>query len=168
MANQATPDTQLDLITERLGPLPLVNHFLDRCGLVEILARHLDAVDHDRRAVVSHAEALGVLLRSIIVEREPIYRQQETAAAFAPGRFGISAEQLAHLTDDRVGRALDRLFDADRAALLTEIVVTVAKRFGVRFEQLHNDSTSIAFCGQYRDATGRSMRARMAPAITYC
>jgi hypothetical protein len=32
--------------------------------------------------------------------------------------FGVNAEQMPHLCDDRLGRALDRLFDADRAALL--------------------------------------------------
>jgi hypothetical protein len=35
--------------------------------------------------------------------------------------FGINAEQMPHLRDDRLGRALDRLFDADRAALITEV-----------------------------------------------
>ena len=30
---------------------------------------------------VPHAQALGVLVRSLVVEREPIYRAQETAAA---------------------------------------------------------------------------------------
>ena len=51
---------------------------------------------------------------------------------------------MARLSDDRIGRALDRLFDADRAALLTEVVVAVGQRFGVAFDRLHNDSTSIA------------------------
>ena len=61
--------------------------------------------------------------------------------------------------------ALDRLFEADRAALLTEVVLAVAKRFAVQLKRLHNDSTSIAFCGQYRD--GRTSRSgQRAPAIT--
>jgi hypothetical protein len=104
----------------------------------------------DRRHAVSHGQALGVLLRSIIVEREPVYRQQETVDGFAPGLFGVSVGAMARLTDDRIGRALDRLFDADRAALLTKVVVAVGQRFGVGFDRLHNDSTSIAFCGQHR------------------
>ncbi|HEX2681149.1 MAG TPA: IS1634 family transposase, partial [Candidatus Dormibacteraeota bacterium] len=58
-------------------------------------------------------------------------------------------------------------FDADRSALLTAVALAVGRRFQVRFEQLHNDSTSIAFCGQYRGATGRPMRGRRAPAIVY-
>jgi transposase len=147
-----------------VGPLPLVNHFLERIGLEQLLDRF---VASDPRCAVPHARALGVLLRSIIVEREPIYRQEETVHGFASGMFGISAEEMEHLGDDRLGRALDRLFDADRAALLTAVVIAVGQRFDVRFDEFHNDSTSISFCGQYRRATGRPIRRRRAPAITY-
>lgn len=160
-----TPDTaRFILRTERLGPLPLVNHFIERIGVHDTLSRH---VPSDARCTITHASALGVLLRSIIVEREPIYRQQETVHAFAGGMFGISAQEMEHLSDDRLGRALDRLFDADRTALLTELVLAVGQRFGVRFEEFHNDSTTISFSGSYRSARGRQIRGRTAPAITY-
>ena len=152
------------LRTDRLGPLPLVNHFIQRVGLEDVLDRY---VPSDARCAVPHARALGVVLRSIIVEREPIYRQQETVQAFASGMFGIAAEEMEHLGDDRLGRALDRLFDADRAALLTEVVVAVGQRFDLKFDEFHNDSTSISFCGNYRAASGRKIRGRSAPAITY-
>jgi transposase len=152
------------LQSERLGPLPLINHFIERIGLEDVLDRH---VPSDARCAVPHARALGVLLRSIIVEREPIYRQQETVHGFAGGMFGVRAEEMEHLGDDRLGRALDRLFDADRAALLTEVALAVGERFGVNFDECHNDSTSISFCGSYRGASGRKIRGRTAPAITY-
>jgi len=153
------------LSSERLGPLPLINQFIARIGLDALLERHVPTLD--ARNAVSHAKALGVLLRSIIVEREPIYRQHETCADFAPGAFGLLAEQMRHLSDDRIGRALDRLFDADRGAMLTEVVLAVGRGFDVSFDQLHNDSTSVSVCGQYRGATGRTVRGRRAPAITY-
>jgi len=166
MTNQASlsPAT-LGILAERLGPLPLINHFLWRMGLLELLEQYVPTTD--ARNTVTHAQALGVLLRSIIVEREPIYRQQETTAGFAEGLFGIDAAQSERLSDDRIGRALDRLFDADRAALLTEVVLAVAKRFDLRLQQLHNDSTSISLCGQYRAAEGRNVRNRRAPAIVH-
>jgi len=156
-------ESRLVLNTERLGPLPLVNHFIQRMGLEELLDRY---VPTDARGAVSHARALGVLLRSIIVEREPIYRQNETVHEFAPGMFGIGADQMPHLCDDRLGRALDRLFDADRAALLTEVALAVGQRFGVHFDEFHNDSTAVSVCGQYGAASGRTIRGRTAPAIT--
>jgi transposase len=51
--------------------------------------------------------------------------------------------------------------------LLTEVVVAVGKRFRLSFDQLHNDSTTVRFCGQYRAAKGRRMRGKRAPYITY-
>lgn len=157
--------TSFELKTQRLGPLPLVNHFLKQLGIDRLLEKHVPT--DDRRVTLPYAKGLGVLLRSIIVEREPVYRQQETVEGFASSVYGLDDDQVAKLTDDRIGRALDRLFDADRAALLTEVVVAAHKRFELSFEELHNDSTSIRFCGQYREACGRHVRGRRAPWITY-
>ena len=164
MQARSSRPADFSLNTERLGPLPLVNHFLERMGLAALLEKHVPT--GDKRCRVPHAQALGVLVRSIVVEREPIYRAQETVHGFAAGLFGVAAEDSESLSDDRLGRALDRLFEADRAALLTEVVLAVAKRFAVQLQRLHNDSTSISFCGQYRE--GRvSQSGKRAPAITY-
>lgn len=164
MQARSSRPADFSLKTERLGPLPLVNHFLERMGLAALLEKHVPTAG--KRCRVPHAQALGVLVRSIVVEREPIYRAQETVHGFAPGLFGVAGEEIDSLSDDRLGRALDRLFEADRAALLTEVILAVAKRFAVQLKRLHNDSTSIAFCGQYRD--GRvSKSGQRAPAITY-
>jgi transposase len=165
MQAPSSHQARFSLHSERLGPLPLINYFLRRIGLEQLLDQHVPT--RDRRSAVSHAQALGVLLRSIIVEREPIYRQQETAVSFAPELFGLSQAQMGYLGDDRIGRALDRLFDADRAGLLTEVVLSVGQRFAVHLAELHNDSTSVRFCGQYRGASGHPIRGRTAPAITY-
>jgi len=81
------------LKTERLGPLPLINHFIDRMGLAAILDKYVATTDP--RCRVSHAKALGVLLRSIVVEREPIYRAQETVHGFATGLFGVAGGDLS-------------------------------------------------------------------------
>lgn len=153
------------LATERLGPLPLIHHVIQRLGLDEALERAVPTTD--RRARIPAAKALGVLLRSILVEREAIYRQQDTVEVFTPAGFGLSAEQAAALSDDQVGRALDRLFDADRGALLTQVVLGLRKHLGADFTELHNDSTTVKFTGQYRNARGRAVRGRRAPFITY-
>ena len=165
MQVRAPRSADFSLKTERLGPLPLVNHFIDRMGLAALLEKYVPTTDP--RCRVAHAKALGVLLRSFVGEREPIYRAQETVHGFATGLFGVAGENLHSLSDDRLGRALDRLFEADRAALLTEVVLAVAKRFAVQLDQLHNDSTSIAFCGQYRDQRPSRRSGKRAPAITY-
>lgn len=164
-SRQASLPTDLALTTERLGPLPLIDHILSRFGLDDRLDRFVPTTD--RRVRVPYGKGLGVLLRSILVEREPIYRQQETVSQFAPECFRLEPEEAAAVGDDAIGRALDRLFDADRAALLTDLVVAAVREFDVTLEELHNDSTTIRFCGQYRSARGRMLRGKRAPAITY-
>ena len=51
-------------------------------------------------------------------------------------------------------RALDRLFDADRASLLTQLVLGAIREFAIDLDQLHNDSTTLTFSGQYRSSDG--------------
>ena len=164
-SDKALRSEGLGLRTERLGPLPLLNRFVERLGLAALLERHV--ATKDRRSRVPHAKALGVLLRSVLVEREPIYRQHETVATFAPQAFGLTAEEALALGDDHVGRALDRLFDADRGTLATEVVLAAAQAFDVVFDELHNDSTSITFTGDYTAATGRLIRGKKALRITH-
>ena len=137
----------LALRSERLGALPLLNHFLERLAL----ERHLNdfVPTTDRRVRVPYAKTLGVLVRSLLIERAPMYRQHETVSTFAPWAFGLDPERAACLSDDTVGRALDRLFDADRAALMTAVVVGAVEAFAVSLSELHNDSTTVKFCGQY-------------------
>lgn len=155
----------LELRSERLGPLPLINHFLGRLGLEELLERFVPTAD--RRVRLPYAKGLGLLLRSILVEREAIYRQHELVSGFVPEAFGLTADQVGHAGDDAIGKALEHLFDADRASLLTEVVLAVQKEFGLAMDELHNDSTSVSFCGQYRSARGRCLRGQRAPLITY-
>lgn len=45
--------------------------------------------------------------------------------------------------------------------------MAASRSFGLSFKELHNDSTTIAFCGQYHKASGRLVRGRRAPAITH-
>ena len=149
----------------RLGPLPLLNHFIDRLDLEEILDRFVPTTDPRTR--ITYAKRLGVLLRSIACEREPIYRLGEVAEAFAPEGFGLGGGETDKLTDDAVGRALDKLFDADRGALMTEIVIGARERFGLLLDEVNNDSTTVKFQGQYKKARGRSIRGKKAPYITY-
>jgi transposase len=150
--------------TQRLGPVPLVNHFLAELGMDALLERFVPT--RDRRVALPYAKALGVLLRSIIVEREPIYRQQETVETFAAEAFGLESGEVNLLSDDRIGRALDRLFDADRGIFLTEVVVETVKRFRIGLKEVHNDATTVRLTGQYPAAKGRSIRGRRAPWIT--
>jgi len=140
------------LVSYRLGGLPLVNHFLDRIGLDQALARWLP--EPDRRFKLSPVTAIRLLVVNLLVGRAPLYGLGAWAAPYAPNLLGLPGGDTAWLNDDRVGRALVSLFDADRASLLTELIVGVIAEFGVDTSEMHNDSTSVSVHGQYDDADG--------------
>ncbi|MGH2675968.1 MAG: IS1634 family transposase [Actinomycetota bacterium] len=154
-----------ELASEALGPLPVVNHFLARIGLAGRLDRHLPS--DDRRLRLAPATVIGVVVRNLVVGHLPLYALGEWAAPYQPALLGLSAGDAEALNDDRVGRTLDRLFDADRATLVTEVVLGVIRDFGLDVSQLHNDSTTVTFSGTYKAATGRARGGQATPAITY-
>jgi hypothetical protein len=67
----------LALSVERVGPLPLINPFLERLALEAHLERFVPTP-------LPYAKGLGILLRSLRVEREPLYRQYETVSGRDP------------------------------------------------------------------------------------
>lgn len=153
-------------LTDRMvGALPIVNRFLERLGMDRLLDRYLP--HDDPRLKISPAAALGVLVRSLVVEREPVYALGRWASQHDPAVLGLTPEQVSLLNDDRVGRMLDRLFDCDRASLLTELVVGAIKEFGIDCSTLHNDSTSISLQGAYTSAGGAARGGKATPKITH-
>ena len=157
-------DDPFQLGSELLGALPVVNHFLSQVGLDRILAEHLGPADPRWR--VSPAKALGVVIRNLVVDHRPVYALGEWARPHAPAVLGLERDEADGLNDDRVGRALDVLFDSDRASLLSRVVLRAITAFGIDCSQLHNDSTSITFTGAYRDS-GPARGGRTAAKITH-
>ena len=154
-----------ELVSHRLGALPLVNHFLGRMGLSDLLLRWLPAPD--RRFRLDPAVAIRLVVVNLLVGRAPLYGLGEWASPFAPGLLGLADADAAWLNDDRVGRALEKLFHADRASLLTELIVGVVAEFGIDTSELHNDSTSVSVHGAYRGADGTPHGGKPTTAITF-
>jgi hypothetical protein len=102
---------------------------------------------------------------NIVVSHRPVYSIGEWAAPHDPAMLGLEPGDATALNDDRLGRMLDRLFDADPASLITETVLQVIRDFDVEVAQLHNDSTTVTVTGPYPDADGRTRGGKATPAI---
>ncbi len=154
-----------ELASETLGSLPIVNHFLSRMGVDGRLDTHL--AHSDARLRLAPATVIGVVVRNIVVAHRPLYAIGEWAQHHHEGLLGLAPGESAALNDDRVGRALDRLFDADRASFITETVLSVVRGFSVKLSQLHNDSTTVTLTGSYADADGRARGGKATPAVRH-
>lgn len=153
------------LSSKRLGALPIVNHFLDRMGLPALLERYLPS--DDPRLLLPPASAVRLVVVNLLLGRSPLYALGEWALPFDPALLAMSREDVAALNDDRAGRALERLFDADRTSLLTELMLAVISKFAVETTELHNDSTSISVHGVYPNADGAPRGGKDTPVITW-
>lgn len=154
-----------DLDSKFLGALPVVNPFLVRLQIETLLETRLPPPDP--RNKVPPASVLMLLLRSLILSKAPLYSVSEWAASMLPAALGLTAEQVGAFNDDRIGRALDELFASDRTAFLTDFVVHMVREFEVRLDELHNDSTSLTFQGDYKHADGHEVDGIPTHRITF-
>jgi transposase len=149
-----------------VGGLPIINRLLERIGLEGFLEKHLPP--DDPRTVVPTSRGLLLLIRNILLSREPMYGLGEWAERYTPDLLGLCRSDLNHLNDDRVGRCLDRLFDTPLPELVMDVVRHVVQEFDVSLQELHNDSTTVSFYGAYEEASAEgSCRGRPTLAITF-
>jgi len=128
------------LVPEQLGGLPIINRTIERIGLEALLERFIPHAD--RRVRLPHAKALGVVIRNLVLQHAPLYALGEWARSFDAALLGLTPAERALLNDDRVGRALERLFHADRGSFLTRLVLDAVRAFEVDLSQFHNDSSA--------------------------
>jgi transposase len=145
----ATPIDQCTHESLEVGATPLIQHFCKRLRLQQLLEEHLPA-GPGRKPVVSSAVALLTLVSNLLLVRVPLYALSAWAARRVPEHLGLAPGQAALLNDDRLGRALDSLYYADRASLLTALVRRVVQEFALDLTQFHNDTTSVTVSGEYQ------------------
>ncbi len=143
----------IEVRREVLSGLPVVNDVLGRLGFDGLLGDYLP--EPDPRCGLEPARAIGVVVRNLALGRAPLYGLAAWASSFDPALLGLFSGEAALLNDDRVGRALDELFLADRASLTTALSLAAIGAYAISLDELHNDSTSICLYGAYRGATGK-------------
>jgi transposase len=146
------------LTSYRVGALPIIDRLLERMRLEEFLRSYLPRAD--RRCRIAPSIGITLLLKNVLLCREPLYGIGEWAARYAPEALGFAHTQLPSLNDDRVGRCLDRLFQSDITSLVLALVTHVVPEFQVDLDQLHNDSTTITFHGAYANAAEEEKRGK--------
>ena len=156
----------LKLQSYHVGALPLINRVLERMDLERLLSEYLPP--DDPRCEFPTARALMVLIRNMLVSREPVYGVGEWAGRCAPDLFDMWSDQISLLHDDRLGRCLTRLFTIAGPDFILAVIRHVIVEFQVSLDELHNDSTTVSFYGAYADAEEESRRGSHAThAITF-
>src|SRR5215471_12232621 len=140
-------EERLRLRALRVGALPILNRFIERLGLEEELTLALKNP--------GYAEALLALIKNILVDRNALYAVGEWVALYDVGLVA-----RAKIGDDKLGRALERLFAADRATLQTRIMLAAIKGFDLKMDQIHNDTTSVTVSGAYDGQNAKAVQLK--------
>ena len=163
------PSHDLDdvsLLSREVGPLPVVQHFFERLGVEELLHTYVPERRLGRQPVVRNSKALTVMVANILTSREPLYAVPGWLARRVAEHTGLSEDQVSLMNDDRIGRALDRLYRTDPASLMTALVVRAVKEFHIDLSQVHCDTTTVTFSGAYGGQRDKEQRQRP-PLITF-
>jgi transposase len=157
--------TKGELRSYSVGALPIINHLLDRMNLDQILQSYLPR--EDGRTKIRCSRGLMLLVRNILISREPLYGIGEWARRYAPDLVGLTAEQMPAVNDDRSGRWLTKFFACDPPTIALAVTTHCVRQFQVSLDELHNDSTTVTFHGAYAGADRERLRhGRWTPAIT--
>lgn len=142
-----TSQAGASLQTHRLGPHPVIRHFIERLNLKAIVH---SAVGSGRELVIDHGEALAALVHNILDSPAPLYRIAGWADPIAPEAFGFTPDQKQALNDDRIARMLDALVSERGRGLWFRLALRIIKQFRIATGRLHQDTTTVSFHGEYR------------------
>jgi transposase len=134
----------------QVGALPLLHAIVKRMGLHSILDRHVSSHGNDQVPVI---DTLTLLSYNLIIGKEPLYELPVWVESIDRRPIGLTDYEPEKFTDDRFARALDRLYEADRASLMTDLVTRSVRAFDLDLQRIHNDSTSIKAYGAYPEKT---------------
>jgi transposase len=138
-----------------ISGIPLIKSVSQNLDFKSIFKKHISSYGNE---TVASVDALLFLVWNITLGRQPLYELSGWIKDIDPKCHGLNRAQLSSFNDDRFGRALDKLYLADRATLMTDIVVTMIKKINLDMKRVHNDSTTVKAYGKIAGVTKDGLR----------
>lgn len=132
--------------TGRIGPLPIIMHYLKRLHVKEIIDELLPS---HALSPVTHGECVIAILFAIFLGKYKLFCVEETLEPYNLTEIFAKPDiKASHFNDTRLGTALDALYGKTEK-LYASIVFRALDELKISFERLHLDSTSIYLYGDY-------------------
>jgi hypothetical protein len=131
----------------RLGPHPIIQHFLEHLAVARILDKHIHSA---RDGAVSHGATIAFLVHNVLLSRDPLYRLGEWCEGIEPQTLGLSNDEKLALNDDRVGRALEQLAEFGGRGVFFQLALRAIKLYQIETQRIHFDTTTVTFSGEYQ------------------
>jgi transposase len=132
---------------QNIDHLGIVAGIIDEIGLVEEIDRLLGT--HSQEHVSSGQALKAMILNGLGFVSAPLYLFEQFFYGKATEHLIAPGVRPEHLNDDRLGRVLDKLFEANPSQIFVDVALRAARQFGVRTESVHLDATSLHLHGHY-------------------
>lgn len=119
----------------------------DEMGLVEQIDKRLGT--HPQEIISPGQVVKAMILNGLGFVSAPLYLFEKFFVGKATEHLlgvGIRPE---HLNDDRLGRILDKLAESGLTETFVTVALSAARKFGVKLDSLHLDSSSFHVDGEY-------------------
>ena len=140
---------QPQIEVQDIDHLGIVAGIIDEIGLAQEIDRRVGT--HPQEHVSSSQAVKAMILNGLGFVSAPLYLFGEFFSGKATEHLLGEGIKPEHLNDDRLGRVLDKLFEADLTEVFVGVASKAAERFGSPTKSVHLDATSFHLHGRYDD-----------------
>ena len=129
-----------------LNAHPIIQHYIELLKIPDIIGSHMQ---YDRRRTVDTEKVLPLVIHSYLTQPHPLYEFQDWIAPLNVESIGLTERERESIQDDRIGKALDNFYFGRHKDVFFRLALRAIKIFELDCSQVHQDTTSITFCGKY-------------------
>jgi len=129
-----------------LGAHPILEHFIERLRIREIISTYMRA---DKRMRLDEDRVLTILIHNILTTPIALYELQDWLKPLDAEKLGLMPRESKFIQDDRMGRALARFYNSRHKDVFFHLALRAIKVFALDCSQIHHDTTSVTFAGKY-------------------
>lgn len=157
------------------SPLDIRVQDIDHCGIVAGICDEMNLVEQINRLLGTHHQEIisaGQVVKAMILNglgfvSAPLYLFEKFFIGKATEHLLGEGIRPEHLNDDRLGRVLDKLYEAGLTEVFVTVALCAARKFGVKMDSLHLDSSSFHVDGDYINNTACEKAEPRGIKITY-
>ncbi|WP_414588366.1 IS1634 family transposase [Scytonema sp. PCC 10023] len=157
------------------SPLDIRVQDIDHCGIVAGICDEINLVEQINRLLGTHSQEIisaGQVVKAMVLNglrfvSAPLYLFEKFFVGKATEHLLGEGIRSEHLNDDRLGRVLDKLYQAGLTEIFVTVALSAARQFGVKMHTLHLDSSSFHVDGEYINKASSEETEPGAINITY-
>ena len=150
-------------ITQTPMSVKVAHTYLKRLDFIRFINGHV-AWDKNQVNLTPGQLALGIVLSTFCSARYPLSRIPQHFASMNTELLFGNGVTASDFTDDALARTLDKIYDAGCSTMFTQLSLTAFTTFDIPLGNLHSDTSSHAFYGDYDCCADPEWEAAM---VTY-